>query len=113
MDLEPVLPTDLDLGRRLRDEALDQLEEVRADPLRHVRGDMKILSTLRALIGGEVNADDVRRWCVRHDVETGPWMGAVFREKGWYPIGFVQSTHPGNHARPIRNWKWDPNREQG
>ncbi len=43
--------------------------------------------------------------------EPGNWMGSVFKERRlgervWAPTGrWVQATHKGGHARPVREWR--------
>lgn len=39
--------------------------------------------------------------------EPGNWMGSVFRgDRRFVPTGrWVQTTHAGGHARPVREWR--------
>lgn len=50
--------------------------------------------------GVPVNANDAREVLAANGIDTGPWMGALFRTKEWENTGeTAKSTAPGSHAR--------------
>lgn len=53
-----------------------------------------------------VSSDDVRYEMVERfpDTKFGNWMGSVFKDDIWSPVGFVKACHAGAHARMIRTW---------
>ena len=102
-------PPPVDDGPGLRDQALGQLE----DHFQHWLADCRRAMRWIALDEGRlVTADDARKWLARQPDYQPPkggrlnWFGAVFKGDDWEPVGWHQSTHPGNHARPMRTWRY-------
>lgn len=91
-------------GRNRRDEGAQRVADNNASWVHEMRS----FARRRSASDGYVTADDIREHCEA----LGWWpkhpnaFGAVFRQKGWERIGFVQSTHKTNNARVIGQWKW-------
>jgi len=54
--------------------------------------------------GAEISVDDVRDSLPNLSWDLN-WVGSLFREKCWVPVGFIQARHSKSHARIIRLWK--------
>lgn len=103
--------TPLQLGERLRDEALDAHETRRVQVIRLCREHL----AAKGHRGEKVTADDARDFLATlpdGDELAGQrkdWMGAIFRPSQWLCVGWSKSRHPDNHARMIRVWQWKGN----
>ena len=95
-------------GERLKEEALDLLEEKRHAWIADARKYVIQLIKIRRSYGDKppiVTSDDVWIGCPPPDDINPKVMGAVFRVKyGFKPLGYVQSKRKKAHHRPIREW---------
>jgi hypothetical protein len=91
-------------GVRLREDAIDRVEESNADWVAWMRGVARRLATEN----GSVCADDLHD--VAHEADWHPRepraYGAVFRSGGqWAQVGVIRSRRPVCHRRPIPIWE--------
>lgn len=83
--------------------ALDAHEDRKGSTLDALRAEMARICITE---GRYVDANDARQVLESWGEETGPWMGALFRTKGWRNTGeVVKSTAVGSHARIL--WRYD------
>ena len=83
--------------------ALDAHEDRKGSTLDALRAEMTRICITE---GRYVDANDARQILELWGEETGPWMGALFRTKGWRNTGeVVKSTAVGSHARIL--WRYD------
>ena len=94
-------------GVRRKEAELDKHELSKKERIRRARAYARWVSEGE----GRVTADDVRAYCANVGIESGPWMGSVFRGKDWQHIGWTQSKDPVQHARSIRIWRYSPQKE--
>ena len=85
-------------GRKLRDEGIEKVSEGWAWWLEKAR----MIATTIANHNGEVTSDEVRMYCPIPPGAHHNLMGAVFRDRRFRAVGFVQSTRPAAHGRFIR-----------
>lgn len=55
---------------------------------------------------GDVDIDQVLKWCPRPLHVSPNATGAVFRKKNWKCVGYVQSTQTSRRLGIIRKWMW-------
>ena len=74
---------------------------------------MRSAARLCVKANGDVSTDDLHIQAFALELHRGlvpthknAW-GAIFAEKGWKRIGYVQSKRPEAHARPIGVWIWE------
>lgn len=103
-------------GRALRDAALDRFR----DPaiVAAVRAAMLALYRQRAgTLAPYVTADDASEWVDLHRADypgDRRFLGQVFRPgSGWRACGWEESRLARRHARPVRQWEWIGEREDG
>src|SRR5690242_12215612 len=96
----------LEFGRRLKRRGQDAVES--HDPT--FQQTMRAVARRLALEHGNVTGDDLRKWAADRGIQPkhpNAW-GAVFRERGWQCVGYVQSAVVSRHAGRIGVWKWNP-----
>lgn len=56
---------------------------------------------------GQVSIEDVRHAFLMRGtpIQSGNWMGSVFRGKQWVSVGFELCRHADGHGRAIRIWR--------
>tara|TARA_R100000458_G_C8030822_1_gene86385 strand:+ start:195 stop:506 length:312 start_codon:yes stop_codon:yes gene_type:complete len=94
-------------GVKLREEALNLLEEKRHEWIAEARKFARQLLNMRSNQNPEptVTSDDLWVFCPPPSDINPVVMGAVFRKNaGFKPLGFVQSKRKQCHGRPIREW---------
>lgn len=86
-------------GRQLRDEALKEFEEKRAEWLRNARRTALLIAADQ---GGMVSADDVS---IPLPTGASPNLrGALFKSPWFAHQGFIPSTRPSRHANRISRY---------
>lgn len=98
-------------GRERKNRALDHLEDRSGSKLERVRGYLHDLYARRYARHGDaagVSADDARVFVDSAHIRRGPWLGSVFRERGWIQTGWKNSREAMQNARTIRVWRWGP-----
>jgi len=98
--------TQMNLGLRLKDRGLDAVENSNESWV----DTMRKYAVWFSLKAGSVTADNVRQYARNIDFQPDSpnAYGAIFRGKGWKCVGRTKSSHPGNHAREIRVWRYEP-----
>lgn len=92
-------------GEVLKQAGIDQVSLSNESFLESMRTIAKGISILR----GQVSCDDLREAAEKAKLRPhhpNAW-GAVLSGKGWVQVGRKVSTHPSNHGREIRVWKWE------
>jgi hypothetical protein len=90
---------DLLEGRKLKDEGIDRVSKNYPDFLTYCRA----IAYSHADKFGTVSINDVREQI--HEIPEGVnpnVLGAVFREKHFEAVGFIEAKHPSAHARIVR-----------
>lgn len=117
------LPWEQGTGQERKEAALQSHENKRREVLGYIRSSLRDLFNRRAearyrrgeLVPVFVTADDASRyfeeWMASnpgHRISRA-FLGAVFREEGWAPIGEFPdhpSTQPKNHGRLLLRWTY-------
>lgn len=100
--------TQLDMGKDLRDAALEQSKQGREERIEAVRGELILWSLERGRT--ELTADHVMDAVQKLGMDEGDtrWTGNVL--KGWPFVEptdrFVPSRRKVRHAAPVRVWRW-------
>lgn len=86
---------------KTKQQAFDQFEQERAELLLNARW---VAQNIAERHSGKCNIDQVRS-----EVKCPTWVnpkffGAVFADGNWERIGYVTSTRPETHGRPISQW---------
>ncbi len=93
-------------GQQLKTDGQAIVEEHNSLFVDAMRTEAKRISAER----GFVSSDDLRLIAQQWGIEPkhqNAW-GAIFRGKGWKIVGRRRSTVPGNHAREIKIWQYEP-----
>lgn len=95
-------------------EELTAHEERQARALKAVRAHLRALFIMREAQQGReafVTADDAAHFLRKNPIHRfvpGPWMGAIFKSKGWTHTGkWVASVRASNNGRMNRCWRYD------
>jgi hypothetical protein len=95
-------------------EELAAHEERQARALKGVRAHLRALFIMREATQGReafVTADDAAAFIRKNPnfrFTPGPWMGAIFKSKGWTHTGkWVSSVRASNNGRMNRCWRYD------
>ncbi len=102
---EPTL-FDIQEGTAQRDAGMDRAARSRWLLLAMARDFAKMVALSRS--SRIATADDVMESLKKLGYEPkrlGNAAGSIFRGKEWEFVGWVNSTRPTNHARPIRVWR--------
>lgn len=93
--------SDLQLGRKLRDQGLAKLEARRKDWITMCR----TFAINHAKRAGQVSINDIRIcFELPPDYSDNTW-GCILRCKELEPCGFTQATHKEGHARVVRIYR--------
>lgn len=93
-----------DMEEQKKEAVLADLQQRYGSVLEALRAAMR---SRYAMTGEPVHANHAREVLDRWGIDTGPWMGALFRSREWEATGgFVKSTAAGSHARIL--WTYVP-----
>lgn len=95
-------------GRDRRDAGIERVARPNQEWLEAVRAEARRICGWK----GHVTADDLQAWvrtsAIGPPTHHNAW-GAVFKEPGWKPVGWRNSTRAKRQAGSIRMWTWvDP-----
>lgn len=66
------------------------------------------LRSIAMVTGKPVSGDDANDYLDTHNIAVGKdrrWLGALFRDGRWRPMGYVKSRRvESNHGRPVQTW---------
>lgn len=103
-------------GEKRKEKALTTQERTYKNALEYLRDHLRILYRSRREERNPdafVTADDARAALRRShyrllEGDSMPWLGALFREKGWKHTGkWVPSIYDRNNGRQNRCWIWE------
>jgi len=92
---------DLFEGRSLRDAGLSLVESHEKDYIEAARRAAYLLWRGRR---EPISINDVSQRVPRPSDVHPNATGAIFKAKGWEPVGFTLATHKEGHARMVRTW---------
>lgn len=84
-----------------KDEALDALEQARAEYIAEARS----VAASICEIGASITVNDVRRLCPPPGGIDPRVMGAVLRKPQWASLGYVGSKRKTCHGRPVSRFQ--------
>lgn len=94
----------MQLGLALKEEGLDAVSVTDKTWVESMRESAIRISNLK----GMVSSDDLREISAKSGYlpkHPNSW-GAILRGKDWEMVGRKRSTHPSNHAREIKIFRW-------
>jgi len=92
------------VGEELKREGQERVAAKNEAWLKNIREFARVVCNIE----GSVTTDALRQYASlyhREPTHHNAWS-AVFSQKGWKRIGYVQSKRPEAHARPIGVWQW-------